>query len=140
MISRDDVVSVARSYLGTPWRHLGRSEHGLDCVGLIVVVCSILKLSGYDLKTYPREPRSSEFLEHFLRGGGTRVALDAAFPGDLVLFREQRYPCHVAFLSERDGLPTIIHAHATRRAVLEEVLVSIWLAKRLAAIRLPGVS
>lgn len=139
MIARAAVLAEARRYIGTPWRHRGRSVHGLDCVGLPRMVCVSLGISDYDLDTYPREPISSEFLDHFTRGGGTRVPINAALPGDLMLFREGRYPCHVAILSERDGLPTIIHAHATRRKVLEEVLIPEWTAKRVAAIRLPGV-
>jgi len=139
MIERAVILAEARTYARTPWRHLGRNEHGIDCVGLIVAVCAALGISDYDLKTYPREPKSSEFLDHFTRGGGTRIPINAALPGDLLLFREGRYPCHVAILSERDGLPTIIHAHATRRMVLEEALIPEWMAKRVAAIRLPGV-
>lgn len=150
MIERGAVIAEARKHLGVRWQHLGRSNHGVDCVGLVVLVCLALDLSQYDLKTYPREPKSSEFLGHFLSGGGQRVAINEALPGDLMLFREQRYPCHVSFLSETTTIPsgperavlripTIIHAHATRRVVLEEPLVGEWLQKRVAAIRLPGV-
>lgn len=135
---RAAIITAARKYLAVPWRHLGRGIHGLDCVGLVVMVCRDLGISGYDLATYPREPVSAEFLSHFLKGGGIRVPIDGALPGDLMLFREQRYPCHVAILSERDGHATIIHAHATRRTVLEEVLIPVWLSKRVAAVRLPG--
>jgi len=139
MIERAAVLAEARSLVDTPWHHLGRSEHGLDCVGLVRVVCMRLGISDYDLATYPREPKSSQFLGHFLAAGGTRVPLDAALPADLLLFREKHYPCHVAILSERNGLPSIIHAHATRRKVVEEALIPEWMAKRVAAIRMPGV-
>ncbi len=135
---RAAIITEARKYLGTPWHHLGRSRHGLDCVGLVVMVCRALEISGYDVATYPREPKSSEFLAHFLAGGGVRVALESALPGDLMLFREIRYPCHVGIMSERDGLQTIIHAHATRRRVLEEAMIDEWRSRRVAAIRLPG--
>lgn len=150
MIERSEVLAEARKYVETKtrWQHLGRSIHGLDCVGLVVMVCSSLGLSSYDLLTYSREPVASEFLGHFLSGGGTRVPLLEALPADLLVFREERYPCHVAFLSETTttpvggsivSVPTIIHAHATRRRVLEEPLTREWLEKRVAAIRLPGV-
>lgn len=137
---RTAVIREARKWLGTPWRHLGRSDHGLDCVGLVRMVCVELNISGYDLDTYPRDPKSSEFLSHFILAGGTRIPILEALPGDLMLFREQRFPCHVAILSDRDGQSTIIHAHATRRMVLEEVMISQWLEKRVAAIRMPGIS
>lgn len=136
---RAAAIIAARKYLGTPWQHLGRSVHGLDCVGLVVMVCQQLGISDYDIATYPREPVAAQFLDHFIKGGGARIPIGAALPADLMLFREQRYPCHVAILSERDGAATIIHAHATRRLVLEEVLIPEWLGKRVAAIRLPGM-
>lgn len=149
MVERSRVIEEARRHLGVRWQHLGRTDHGLDCVGLIVVVCVALGLSDYDLRTYPREPVSSQFLQHFLSGGGRRVPINEALPADLILFREQRYPCHVAILSEQSTigpdhvalpLATVIHAHATRRMVLEEALIGDWLKNRVAAIRLPGVA
>lgn len=136
---RAEVITAARKYIGVKWQHLGRGMHGLDCVGLVVVVCRQLGISGYDVATYPREAAGSQFLAHFIRGGGVRVSVDAALPADLLLFRERRYPCHVAILSQCGAAATIIHAHATRRAVLEEVLAKEWPARRVAAIRLPGM-
>ncbi|MFP4004522.1 MAG: hypothetical protein ACLFV8_12150, partial [Alphaproteobacteria bacterium] len=32
------IVGIARSYVGTPWRHQGRDRKGLDCVGLLYLV------------------------------------------------------------------------------------------------------
>ncbi len=145
MIERARVLEEARSYIGTRWEHLGRTPRGLDCVGLVVIVCKTLGLSDYDLQTYSREPVASQFLSHFIGGGGTRIPLDSAQPGDLIVFREERFPCHVAFRSEKAPSPdeaplnTIIHAHTTRRKVVEEPMIDHWMAKRVAAIRLPGV-
>jgi hypothetical protein len=99
----------------------------------------LAELSDYDIVTYPREPVSSQFLSHFTGGGGTRIPIVQALPGDLLIFREQHFPCHVGILSERGGQTTIIHAHATRRMVIEEPMISVWAEKRVAAVRLPGV-
>ena len=134
---RAAIIREARRWIGTPWRHLGRSAHGLDCVGLVVMVCRALDLSSYDITGYGRDPRAADFVGHFTAGGGTRIPIAAALPGDLLLFREERYPCHAGILSDRDGIATVIHAHATRRKVLEEVLIREWLDKRVAAIRVP---
>jgi cell wall-associated NlpC family hydrolase len=143
MIARADVVAAARTWIGATWHHQGRSEHGVDCVGLVVMVCRSVGLAGYtdaaDVASYPREPKAADFVGYFLKGGGTRVPILDALPGDLLLFREQRYPCHVAILASDPRGATIIHAHATRRAVLEEAMIAEWLGKRVAAIRLPGV-
>jgi cell wall-associated NlpC family hydrolase len=32
------IVSAARSWLGVPWRHQGRTRQGVDCAGLVVLV------------------------------------------------------------------------------------------------------
>ena len=48
MVTRTDIVAAARGWLGVPWRHQGRSRAGVDCVGLVVVVCRSLGLSDHD--------------------------------------------------------------------------------------------
>lgn len=138
MIARDTIVAEARSWIDVPWHHLGRSQAGIDCVGLVVMVSRALKISDYDLNTYPREPVASRFLDHFLKAGHTQIPILTALPGDLYIFREQRFACHVGFVSARDGQATIIHAHTRRRKVLEEPLIGEWADKRVAAMRLPG--
>lgn len=138
--TREEVCGEARAWIGTPWKHLGRTRHGIDCVGLVVQVCRVLGLSDYDLAAYPREPKGPEFLQHFLKAGGRRLPLDNAMPGDLILFREGRFPCHVAIVVDGRSGPAIVHAHATRRKVLEEPLAGEWMDKRLAAIAIPGVA
>ena len=30
-------VAAARGYVGVPWRHLGRSRTGVDCIGLVLL-------------------------------------------------------------------------------------------------------
>lgn len=64
MIARETVVAEARRWLDVRWEHQGRSAHGLDCVGLVVMVCRALGLSAYDLAAYPREPVASSFVQH----------------------------------------------------------------------------
>ena len=34
------VLAEARALLGTQWRHLGRSETGIDCIGLVLVAAA----------------------------------------------------------------------------------------------------
>jgi len=138
-VSRSAVAAEARTWIGVPWRHLGRARTGVDCVGLVVMICRELGLTDYDLAAYPREPKGSDFLTHFLVAGGARVPFGAEREGDLVLFREQRFPCHVGVLVDGRYGPAIVHAHAARRAVLEEPMAGEWLGKRLAAIAIPGV-
>lgn len=138
MIARETVVAEARGWIGTRWVHQGRSAHGIDCVGLVVLVCRALTIWDYDVAGYPREPDGT-FLSHFHRAGGIRIPLLTAEAGDLMLFRDAVYACHVGFVGCVGLAQTVIHAHATRRKVLEEPLVGEWRSSWVAAFRLPDV-
>ena len=48
------VVAQARAWLGTPWRHQGRSPRGVDCAGLVVLVARALGLADHDVAGYSR--------------------------------------------------------------------------------------
>ncbi len=139
MIPRDLVVAEARRWLGVRWVHQGRSEHGIDCVGLVVKVARALNISDYDFKGYPRDPVAGEFVGHFLAGGGTRIPIPNAQPADLMVFRDNTFPCHVGIVAAWDDGPTLIHAHAARRKVVEERMVGDWGKQWVAAFAMPGV-
>lgn len=98
----DDVVSVARECLGTPFRHQGRIVgQGLDCVGLAVHIAKRLNLPYQDVKGYSRNP-----LKHLLEKAldaqpCLRAVSDMQF-GDLILFGMQtrEVPSHVAICTD----------------------------------------
>jgi cell wall-associated NlpC family hydrolase len=69
---RPELVSLAKSYVGTPYKWGGRSSSGLDCSGLIYVV---LKRAGVT-STY----RTSSALREW----ATPILRSEAVPGDLV--------------------------------------------------------
>jgi cell wall-associated NlpC family hydrolase len=139
MIPREAVVAEARRWLGTPWRHQGRNEHGLDCVGLLAVVCRDLGISDYDIEGYARSPDTTRFLAHLVTGGAIPIRMTDAGPADIMAFRDQLFPCHVGILSEKSGVPHVIHAHAARRKVVEEPLLAELLVMRVGAYAMPGV-
>lgn len=139
MVSRATVVEAARSWISVRWRHQGRTRDGIDCVGLVVVVCRDLAIWDYDVAGYPREPDGS-FMSHFFAAGGVRIPLLQAAPGDLILFRDSIYACHVGFVASSPFGLTLIHAHTSRRCVLEEPLAGEWRKNWVAAIALPGIA
>jgi cell wall-associated NlpC family hydrolase len=116
----DDVVREARTWVGVPWRHQGRSDRGVDCVGVPVLVARSLGISDYDMTNYPRRPDGS-FISYF-REHLDPVRPDEARDGDVLVFAEGRHPCHCGIRTTRHGRPAVVHAHAGRRAVLEETL------------------
>lgn len=127
-ITPERIVAEARSWLGVPWRHQGRSRAGIDCVGLVVQVARALDLSDYDHTAYGRRAQGQGFVEHF-RANMDSVAIPEAGPGDVLVFADQAYPCHCGILSERLDRPHLIHAHVLRRQVIEEPYAGEWLAK-----------
>lgn len=124
----DSIVAEARTWLGVPWRHQGRSRTGVDCAGLVVQVARALELADYDTTAYSRRPQGQGFVAHF-QGQMDGVAIPQAQAGDVLIFADQAYPCHCGFLTEWRDRPHLLHAHATRRQVIEEPYTGEWPAK-----------
>jgi cell wall-associated NlpC family hydrolase len=122
-----------------PWRHQGRTRAGVDCAGLVVMVARALKLTDYDSTNYSRRAHGQAFVEHFRAGmDGIRVA--EAAPGDVLVFADHAYPCHCGFLTTKWGQPHLLHAHITRRKVVEEPYAGEWPAKVKFAFRFRGLA
>lgn len=134
-----DVVKEARSWIGVPWRHLGRNRQGVDCVGLLVVVAHALDLSDHDDTAYPKRPDGS-FLRRFGEVMDAKPIKDAG-PGDVLVFAHRDHPGHCGIVAERHSRPTLIHSHARRRHVIEEDLqqASPGIGRPVACYVLPGV-
>lgn len=127
-VTADAIIAEARGWLGIPWRHQGRTRAGIDCVGLVVCVAHALDLSDYDATGYGRRAQGQGFVAHF-RDNMDAVAIPDARPGDVLVFSDHAYPCHCGFLTERLGHPHLLHAHATRRKVIEEPYAGEWPAR-----------
>lgn len=134
---RQQIVDEARTWLGVPWRHLGRNRQGIDCVGIGVAVAQALGITDYDIQTYSRTP--SPGLLDGLRKVADEIPITDILPGDFLVMRDSAYPYHVAFVSEKHGVTHIIHAHARRRMVVEEPYANEWPGVTVAAFRFKGV-
>lgn len=131
-------MEAARAYLGIRWRHQGRTDQGLDCVGLVVRVARDLGVSEYDLKGYPRLPLFGSFVGHFA-DNLVEVSLADARPGDVLLFADTSYPCHCGFMSERLGARYFVHASAAYRKVVETPYQGEWQLRARLAFAIPGI-
>ncbi|MGS4947765.1 hypothetical protein ACVDG3_20000 [Meridianimarinicoccus sp. RP-17] len=135
---RTAAVAEARSWIGVPFRHQGRSRRGVDCVGLLVQIGRALDVPHDDVTGYTRRAQGMGFLEHF-RAHLTEIALTDAGPGDVAVFIEHLYPCHTGLLSDLHGVPHLIHAHAGRGQVMEEPFQGEWPARLRFAFRFPDL-
>lgn len=133
------LLEAARAYVGVPFRHLGRSRTGLDCVGLLLVAAADAGIPAEDPGAYDRGHRGWDMLA-WLGARYDRLQLSEARDGDILVFNSQdtHYPCHVGLRSTRDLRPAVIHAQAGRGAVLEERLHWHLQRQLIAAFRLKG--
>lgn len=138
MPRREDIVSEARKWLGTPFRPKGRLKgRGCDCVGLPLCVLRDLGIADWttDFSTYPDQPVNSHVLEVCKARLKEKPACEMQ-PGDLIVCRVPRVPCHVAIVT---GIG-MIHAYAGHpRRVVEHVIDETWRARIEACFELPGV-
>lgn len=136
-MDRSAVIEHARSYIGTRWKHQGRTREGVDCVGLIVNSMIANGKPVDDFTGYTRRPSSDKFLTYFLDRGGVYTKKQNVAEGDILIFSEKSYPCHVGFYSIKNGNPHLLHAHLPKRKVVEEPFAEIWHKKLVAVITLP---
>lgn len=117
------LIAAARDFKGAPWRHLGRTAAGLDCIGLVIVSARAAGLHLPDPGRYSREPTGQQ-LRQAAASVADRVELGAVEPGDVLVFNAGIYAAHVGIRAIHPDylVPSVIHAFADRRAVVEERL------------------
>lgn len=138
-MAQKSLIDAARSYVGVKWRHRGRSRHGIDCVGLIVLSC---RDAGYHIDDqigYSRTPwKFGLDRELQARFGEPVEGLQA---GDIVSMRGPRQPepGHVGIVATHGDRLTIIHSFnaAANSKVVEHGLDEYWLKRIHKIYRLP---
>jgi cell wall-associated NlpC family hydrolase len=132
MTTRQDIVDTARKYLGVRYKHQGRNEFGLDCLGLVVRVAHDLGLSDEDSNDYGRVPDG----RRLMREMDARLdPVQTAQPGDVLLMRFEQNPQHLAIVTDRG----IIHSYAQVRQVVEHRLDAAWSARVVRSYSFRGI-
>lgn len=138
MMRRDQFVTTARSFIGTPFVHQGRLPGtALDCAGL--VVCSA-QACGHDLKdreAYPDVPDSGDFVR-CVEENGDRIDLTSVRPGDLMIFAWTRHPQHIAIVTQIDPLQ-IVHSWSDPGRAVENGFDAYWRRRLRGCYRLRGI-
>lgn len=141
-----EVVTAARSWLGTPYRHQASIRGaGADCLGLVRGVWrEVVGEEPEILPAYCADWAEVGGRETLLEAAGrwlTPVGMAAMQPGDVLLFRmtPEAAVKHCAILSSVEGPePRMIHAYWGRAVV--ESWMGQWWRRRLAAVfRFPAV-
>lgn len=127
MIDPQRVIEIARSTMGTPFRHQGRVVGvGIDCAGVLVHILRTLGLPHDDSRGYPRLPYEG-LIESILDAQPSLVAYPKSQmqPGDVLLMRFRTEPQHVAICTGE----TIIHSYSAIGRVVEHRLSPVWRAR-----------
>jgi cell wall-associated NlpC family hydrolase len=118
---RSEIVDVAKSYIGTPYRNGGTSRRGVDCSGLIVAVYERFNI------LLPRTAINQSTV-------GTPVHRSKLKPGDLVFFKTSlsRPVSHVGIYI---GRGSFVHASTRTRRVRIDQLDDAYFRKRFVLAR-----
>lgn len=125
---------AARRYLDVPFRHQGRSERAMDCVGLLALAvrdCGWHDLLAHDIAGYGRNPHNGLLESGLAAAFGEPLAPEEAQPGDVVAVRYEREIRHVAIVGDHPEGLSLIHTDSRVGFVTEHHLSPRWL-KRIA--------
>lgn len=138
MLTREDIVKEARSFIGTPFCHRGRLKGGgVDCIGLVFLVAKAFGLvtDADDDKTYPADPPADLLLAR-LKSRLYEVDLQFAQMGDVACFDVFGTTRHCGFITPHG----LVHVFGTVGKVVEHGLAGTsWERRMTAAFKFPGV-
>jgi NlpC/P60 family putative phage cell wall peptidase len=132
MSDREDVVTEARHWIGTPYVHQASClGGGSDCLGLIRGVWRAL--FGSEPEAIPfytadwAEPQRSETLLYAAERWFLKKPMNSTDAGDLLVFRMvgSGIAKHLGISSKRQDIPTFIHAYSGH-CVIETSLSTPW--------------
>lgn len=139
MIAAQEFVNQARALVGVPWLHQGRSIHGVDCIGLVVLA---LNGAGFDLAKYlgvvDRRNYGRGAQPDMLRMVREHCAqLHQPIDGCLIVvqFLRDPHPRHFGIYSGGN----IIHANALAGRVVEHGFRGVWKRSQHSLWKIPGV-
>ena len=139
MLSRKDIISKAREFLGVPYKHQGRTRQGCDCGGLIITVMKELGYEIKDMHGYSKTP-DGYTLQKLAREEAIPISINEIVPGDFVIIRFRQNPQHVALVTDHpSGGLGLLHSYESVGKVVEHRLDSKWCKRIVSAYRFKGV-
>ncbi len=118
MLQANYFVNHARTYLGTKFRHQGRTKFGLDCAGLIVKTCKDLGIDLIDTADYGRQPTGA--LVDYIKMNCNQI--DEPRFGCLALMKFEKEPQHMGIITDVGFL----HTYSLIERVTEHRLDDKW--------------
>ncbi len=116
---RSNIISIAKTYRGVPYRYGGTDPSGFDCSGFVHYVYKQLGMSV---------PRSSKTLAK----AGKRKKLNQCRPGDIVLFGQDGKVQHVGIVyAISPNRIEVIHSSSSKGVIISEITQSPYWRKRI---------
>lgn len=131
------LIAEARTYLGVPWKHQGRTKNGVDCVGFLILSFLHMRVHIDEIRGYGRKPNGKQ-LKDIMDSQPNLTCVNPPYsPGDVVLFRIRKDPQHVALLTGTKDKLYMIHSYnGGDRKVVEHNFADYWRKKIVAVYRL----
>lgn len=134
-MTADQIVSEARSWIGVPFVHQGRSRQGVDCAGLVICVARSLGMvpADFDVNGYTKQPDGT------MRSACEKyMVVSPPTAGGVFMMRYEGEPQHMGFYANyRYGGLSVIHAVMSNGKVVEHRLDSTWRKRVVQSFTLP---
>ena len=137
MNKREEFINEARTWIGTPFHHQGRTKgRGCDCLGLVLGSANNIGINPYnDSIAYSHRVHSLTLVENLKKYMNQIKFIDSK-PGDILLFFDETVPVHLGILTDKG----FIHAPAKgTRKVVEHSLNEEWKKKIALVFRFEGI-
>lgn len=149
-VTKEEIVEYAKTLVGIPYVHLGRSEkNGVDCVGMLRLVANRFGISSHDFFNYAPTADGASLIRELDTAFGVDDGYDPGLPfvgtyesGDVLAFwvRKRTKPTHAGiFVRLDDGRPGMIHTYANIKKVTIHGLNKWWLDRICKVYRWPEV-
>jgi len=123
-VTRRQVVDAARSFIDVPYQHQGRSKRGVDCSGLIYLVCKKLEIPMRDTPVaYSSQPQGWQLIKPCEEQCWKPEDQRTLIPGDIVVFwgPNPKEPQHFGIIAPGHGVGgiSLVHSFSKYGRVLE---------------------
>jgi cell wall-associated NlpC family hydrolase len=98
----DIIIEEARSWIGVPFHHQGRTKSGCDCIGIVLACARRLDYKYEDYTRYGRLPHKG-LLEKVFNEHLVQIDIADIRPADGVLMTWKADPHHVAIITRMEN-------------------------------------
>lgn len=140
MPRENEFLTWVESTVGMDYAHCGRTEYGLDCIGIVCYALSKMGIPYEDMKQYPRQGYENNLVK-YLSKQLDEVPISERKPSDILVFwidRKTREPQHIGVcVLMKDGKEGMIHSYLDVRKVAKSHLDKRWKRRLCKVFRIP---